>query len=146
MKITGWRAKEILDDIADLAVDNANEAMDEVVRIAKSKCEPGTVYREGGFTSANVSFVPKTGRHKGERVEFETLKRWKGRKPGSLRSTIRRVTMREDGNVRVYAGNFKIYYALYVERGTTKMEKKPFLRPAFMEVKPRMLDIVKNGK
>lgn len=70
---------------------------------------------------------------------------------GKLRNSIRVVRLHGDPklNVRVYAGNRDkggAFYAHMVEFGTVKMTAKPFLRPAFNEVKGRIREIVQNGK
>lgn len=146
MRIENWRGKEVFDEIAEIALQNANDLMDDVVQNAKARCPVGTVTREGRWSSANVSFIPQTGKNKGSRVSFRTDKRWEGRNPGDLRNTIRRVTKNRTGNIRVYAGNFKIYWSYMVERGTAKMSARPFLRPAFHTAKTIAARYIKNGK
>lgn len=117
MRVADWRGKEVFAEIAEQALKNANLLMDDVVEAAKRRCPVGTISRPGGWSTANVSFTPGTGKNKGRLVEF-TGKRWRGREPGDLRNTIRRVTKKGTGNIRVYAGNFKIFWAHMVERGT----------------------------
>lgn len=146
MRIEGWHSKEIFQGIMDQALTNANGVMDDVVMAAKQACPVGTITREGKWASGNVSFTPKTGKNKGELVQFTTNRRWMGRAPGDLRSTIRRVNKPNSGNIRVYAGNFKIYWAFMVERGTAKMAARPFLRSAFHAKKQEILGRIKNGK
>lgn len=124
MKVVGWRAKDVFQGISDQAFANAEIVMDNVVSIARNLCPVGTIsrpQREGG-------------------------KEWTERKPGSLRATIRRVSRKDKNNIRVYAGNKKIFYARFVEYGTVKMRKKPFIRPAFQQVKGKILRGIKNGK
>jgi very-short-patch-repair endonuclease len=111
MRVANWRAKEVLTHIYDQAIQNGEEIMDDVVEDAKRRCPVGDTTVPDGYTSANISFTPKTGRNKGQLVEFGTQRRWKGRFPGQLRGTIRRVTRRDRGNIRIYAGNYKVYYA-----------------------------------
>jgi HK97 gp10 family phage protein len=146
LRIENWRGKEVFDQIAEQALENANLLMDDVVAAAKSRCPVGTVTREGKWSTANVSFTPQSGKNKGQRVSFTTDKRWMGRNPGDLRNTIRRVTKPRTGNIRVYAGNFKIYWAYMVERGTSKMPAKPFLRPAFQSAKQIASRFIKDGE
>jgi HK97 gp10 family phage protein len=130
-RVANWRDKEVFARIEETAIRNGNEFMDEVVAEAKRRCPIGDETRPGGFTDATVEFTPRTGRNKGKLVKFGTHKRWKGRFPGQLQSTIRRTNKAGASTIRVYAGNFKVYYARFVEKGTVKMRKKPFLRPAF---------------
>lgn len=145
MRLDSWREGEIFNEITETALKNANNVMDDVVKLARSLCPVGTISRPGGWSSANVAFTPKTGENKGKPVSFQTEKRWMGREPGDLRNTIRRVNKRESGNIRVYAGSFKIYWAFMVERGTIKTRPQPFLRPAFQQVQTTALEKIKNG-
>lgn len=117
MRVAKWRAKEVLTEVFDQATDNANQVMDEVAMWARYFCPIGTVTRPGGWSFAHVEFTPRTGKNRGTPVRFDTEKRWKGREPGNLRDTIRRVNKSGAGNVRVYAGSYKIYWAHMVERG-----------------------------
>jgi hypothetical protein len=149
MRIANWRADIVFGSIAEAAMDEQKDIMDGVAAVARQKCPllgEHSKYpipeRPDGFSKAFVSFTPKTGRNKGKLVQFGTDKRWTGRRKGDLRNTIRRVTTeRRPGNVRVYAGNFKIYYAFMVEKGTASTgwggpaKAQPFLRPAFNGVR-----------
>ena len=136
MRVANWHAKEIFTGIMADALQAANDVMDDVVIAAKGKCPVGTVTREGKWSSAKVSFTPKTGANKGKLVSFSTDKRWTGRAPGDLKGTIRRVTKpARPGNIRVYAGSFKIDWAHMVEYGTMKFPAHPFLRPTFNGIK-----------
>ena len=152
MKLKNWKAAKVLDTIAGRAIDNANAIMDEIVFSAKAGCPVDPVtFREGKFGSANISFTPKTGRNKGKLVSFSTDKRWMGRSPGNLRDSIRRVnSYTNSGSVRVYAGDFKIYWALFIERGYHDRAGKfhgpvPFLRRPFNAKKTSMMKKIKFG-
>ena len=145
MKITKWNGSKVFGDIYKRALENGNSFMDQVVKDAKARCPVGTITREGKFAAAHVSFTPKTGRNKGIPVDFGTQFRWYGREPGNLRDTIRRTNIRDSGSIRVYAGNYKIYWAFMVERGTSKSAAQPFLRPAFFAAKARALRAIKKG-
>jgi hypothetical protein len=145
MRIQGWRGREVFAEIAEQALQNANALMDDVVLAARRRCPIGTITREGKFAGANISFTPQTGRNKGRRVQFRTERRWMGRAPGDLQRTIRRVTKPKTGNIRVYAGNFKVYWAYMVERGTAKTAAQPFLRPAFHAAKTVVTRFIQNG-
>jgi len=145
MRLESWREGEVFNEITETALKNANGVMDDVVTLARSMCPVGTISRPGGWSSANVAFTPKTGKNKGTPVSFHTDKQWKGREPGDLRNTIRRVNRKDSGNIRVYAGNFKIYWAFMVERGTVKTRPQPFLRTAFQQVQTTALEKIKNG-
>ena len=146
MRIEGWRSKEVAKEITEQALLNANAVMDDVVEAARQRCPVSPIVREGKWANAIVSFTPGTGRSKGKSVSFAG-KRWTGRSPGDLRNTIRRVNnSRRPGNVRVYAGNAKIYWAHMVERGTSRTPAQPFLRPAFHGIRGQILNRIKNGR
>lgn len=74
--------------------------------------------------------------------------KWSKRESGALKRTIRVVRLKGDPklDVRVYAGNRKggIFYAHFVEYGTSKMPAKPFLRPALQQVRNSLLNILKG--
>lgn len=149
MRVVNWKAEEVFKGIREQAIENANIVMDEVVTAAIMACPIGTITREGSYGGGTwVDFTPKRGKNKGQRVQFFTDKRWQGRKPGDLMRTIRRVNRydRNSGNIRVYAGSRKIYWAFMVERGTVKTKAQPFLRPAFNKVRSKVLDVIKHGK
>jgi hypothetical protein len=147
MRVAGWRAKEVFDEVSDIAFQNADDLMDDVVIAARNRCPVSPIVRAGKWSGSRVvSFTPKTGKNKGTSVGFIAQQTWLGRNPGDLRGTIRRVTRRDRGNIRVYAGNFKIFWAFMVERGTEKTRAQPFLRPAFQQAKSVALLKIKNGR
>lgn len=76
---------------------------------------------------------------------------WTERSPGAMRSTIRvvRKFSNEDmknWNIRVYAGNFKTWWALQMEFGFGgwKGGARPFLRPALHESESKVRDIIEG--
>lgn len=175
MRISNWNGKKVFGDIIEQAMENGRVVMDEVKMSARQKCpvmKPRTYQqgvsftpqrgkragtpvsffsnrktgRSGGFVTAKISFIPKTGKGKGTRVTFSTNKRWTGRYPGQLRDSIRRVDKEGSGNIRVYAGHMKTYYALFVEKGTVKMKAQPFLRPAFNKIRSSVAKRIKEGR
>lgn len=149
MRIGNWKAQGIFEQIVSLAQEQSNYIMDKVVIVAKQKCpilKDLSQERPDGWAHAEVSFTPKTGHNKGTLVKFSTDKRWTGRRQGDLQQTIRRVNNAYNpGNVRVYAGNFKIYYAYMVEKGTIKTPAQPFLRPAFNQIKQTAIADIQRG-
>lgn len=147
MRISKWNGNKVFGDIYVQAMKNGNELMDHVVTAAKARCPVSQITREGKWSGeVTVSFTSGTGRNKGRTVEFRA-KRWMGREPGDLRDTIRRVNLHDktSGNVRVYAGNTKIYWAFMVERGTSKTAAHPFLKPPFLSAKRKALRAIKTG-
>lgn len=155
MRITGLKVKETFDALIDAAVAGENSIMDEHVEISKRLCPVrkgetvGNQYRKeygdkNGRVLRDVLFTPKTGRGKGKVVNF-IASTWTGRIAGSLKDTIRKVEKHDrKGNVRVYAGNNKIFYARFTEYGTSStgwgkgVPKQPFLRPGFQAIKPKV--------
>jgi HK97 gp10 family phage protein len=145
MRVENWRAKGVFNDIAEAALEAANAIMDDHVAAARLMCPVGKVERPDGFISRQVTFIPKTGKNKGKEVSF-TAQTWTGRKPGSLRATIRRVNKHDrPGNIRVYAGNHKVFYARFVEFGTSRTAAKPFLRPSFHAIKNTIIQRIEGG-
>ena len=152
MRVAGWRGKEVEQEFVSLFHNNAESFMESVAEAARSRCPIGTITREGKFSTAHVSFTPKTGKNKGSLVSFDTEHRWMGRNPYDLRNSIRVVIKEGKSNIRVYAGNFKVYWAFMVERGTASTgwgkgtKAQPFLRPAFFIAKAWMLKAIREGK
>lgn len=147
MKITGWRFKEVVENEMDKILANGNLAMLQVIKRAKELCPVGKETIEGKFVERGISFVRKKGKGsqgKGSIAQFQA-KVWTGRYPGQLRDTIRLVRSGRQRNLRVYAGNYKVNYAHMVERGTIHTKKKAFLRPAFNEIKPKLIYMLKTG-
>ena len=143
VRVIGLKIKEVCQQIIDAAMVGANDIMDEGVVEAKRRCPVGTITRADGRVLRDVLFVPKTGRGKGKTVNF-VADTWTGRKPGSLRATIRKVEkFNRPGNLRVYAGNKDVFYARFTEYGTAStgwgkgVPKQPFMRPAFQSIKAK---------
>ena len=154
MRVKNWKAPEIFQGITNQASANALEFMDDVADGARRLCPIGTITREGDFVKATISFTPKTGINKDKLVKFDTDKRWTARAPFDLVRTIRRkhrVTARGN-NIRVYAGNFKIYWAFMVEYGTLSTgwggpaHKKSFMRPPWNAKKRNVVKAIKDGQ
>lgn len=76
---------------------------------------------------------------------------WTERTPGAMRGTIRVVRKfghesMQGWNIRVYAGNWKTWWALQMEYGFGgwKGGAKPFLRPAVHESESKVRDIIEG--
>ena len=156
MRIENWNSKEIFGAYLEKAENGANNVIDEVIGKAKQICRGSfqhdpPIFREGKFSKAHVSFTPKTGKNKGQLVQFDTEKRWTGRFPGQLQNTIRRVNKPGSSSVRAYAGNFKVYYALMVEKtGYTDKNGKfhrpiHFLQAPFHAIKRSIVSKIAKG-
>jgi len=144
MRVANWKAAEIFGQIRKEAITAITEVMDDVVISAKARCPVGEVRRDGSVKEKWLSFTPGRGRGKGQLVSFGA-KQWQGREPGSLRESIRRVTKpSRPGNIRVYAGNFKVWYAHFVEYGTVHAAPHSFMRKSFHEVKNDVIQRVEN--
>ena len=144
MRVANWRGKQVFDGIKMQALAGARAIMDAHVEAAKALCPVGKATRAGGYKRHPVNFRISSGRRKGEQASF-MAKTWMGRKPGSLRDTIRRVENKSrPGNIRVYAGNYNIYYARFVERGTKKMEARRYLEKSFDLIKPRIISTIQS--
>jgi len=142
MRIDGWKGKQVFDNLVNLAMIGANKVMDEHVEAAKRLCPTGKITRSGANVMRDVLFTTKHGKA----VNF-IADTWVERIPGSLKSTIRKVEKYDRaGNIRVYAGNTKVYYARFVEYGTASTgfggpaHAQPFMRPSFQAIKPTVKD------
>ena len=74
---------------------------------------------------------------------------WTERSPGAMKGTIRVVRSHDPekaSSVRVYAGNFKTWWALQMEYGFGgwKGGAKPFMRPALHESESKVRDIIEG--
>jgi HK97 gp10 family phage protein len=141
MRVENWRAKGVFNDLAQAALLGANKVMADHVADAKRRCpvrkgvSEGTRYREDSYINRSVSFTPSTGSNKNKPVSF-VANTWMGRIAGSLKNTIRKVERHDrPGNIRCYAGNTKVFYARFVEYGTSKTKAHPYLRPSFQAIK-----------
>jgi len=122
----------------------ANAVMDDHVADAKRRCpvkkkvggraiSEGTEYRSADPDHVMRDVLFRTKR--GKVVNF-IANTWVGRRAGSLKSTIRKVEKYDRaGNLRCYAGNNKVFYARFVEYGTVKTRKQPYMRPSFQAIK-----------
>lgn len=115
MRVELWNPNRFDQDFENIATSRLLEAAEIVKDKAKSKCPVGTISRP----------MYKTGPYANQP--------YTARDVGSLKKSIRIVRKKTKSgkafskkkNVRVYAGNFIVYYASIVEHYT------PFLRPAF---------------
>lgn len=94
------------------------------------------------------SLVP-TGKN---RPLYKNGKPWTAREAGTLRKSIRVVRLKGDPklDVRVYAGarqsdRLTAYYAHMIEKGTSKMKARPFLRPALNAAKGEIMAVMGYG-
>ena len=149
-RIEGWKGKEVFQALADAAIAGANIVMDKVTEGAKRLCPVGKITRAEGYVMRDVLFIPKKGRGK-ERVVNFIADTWIGRRPGSLKATIRKVEKYDRaGNIRCYAGNSAVYYARFVEYGTASTgwggatKAQPFMRPPFHAIKGKARELIET--
>lgn len=135
MRVEGLRIKEVFQNVADLAIAGANSVMADHAEDARRRAPRGTITRQDGRALRDVAFIPKSGRRNGRIVNF-IADTWTGRIPGSLKASIRKVEkINRPGNIRVYAGNKDVFYARFVEYGTSRTKAQPYLRPSFHAIK-----------
>lgn len=113
MRVANWNPNAMDETFEDVAIDRLIEAAKVVAEKAKANCPVGTksrpIYQRGPYAG----------------------KPWTARDAGALKKTIRVVLKKGKSgkplarkrNVRVYAGNYLVYYARIVEH-----MGKPFLR------------------
>ena len=147
MRVGKWKADEIFMAAKDAALMAIREQAELVAAQTRATVHVDTeTYREPRFSTSlrDISFIPSKGRNKGDTVSFKAQV-WLGRKPGDLKATIRTVEKPDKlGNIRVIAGNFKIYWARFAEYGvpSRNIPQSLFMRNAFDAVKPKVKEAV----
>lgn len=142
MRMERWKAEYVFNSIRARATAALGQKVEEVAAEVRRTVAPKNdqTYRRPRFQSPNpvVSFVVSKGRRKGKQVTYKA-RRWMGRYPGGLKSTIR-VLQKEGrpGNFRLIVGNFKVYWAKFSEYGVPrrKIPRSLFMRSAFSRVAP----------
>lgn len=151
MRLERWRAEHVFDNVRALATAALGEKAEEVAAEVRRTVAPKNdqTYRRPRFQSPTptVSFTVSKGRRKGKQVSYKA-RRWMGRYPGGLKSTIR-VLQKEGGpgNFRVIAGNFKVYWAKFSEYGVPRrgIPRSLFMRSAFSRVAPTIPSHIKKA-
>lgn len=132
MKIEGWNPNKFDDQWEDIIRGKLIECANVVADWARIKCPVGTI----------------------SRPQAKGKPRWTEREPGTLRRSIRtvykktkagKVWRRKRTNIRVYAGHYLAFYALFVEFGVPHASAQPFLRPALYTSIPEMRAIISGG-
>lgn len=128
-RVSNWKPEQFDGEFASAAMDRLRKAAKVIADKARANCPVGTVSRP----------MYKTGPYAGQP--------WTARDAGALKKTIRVVEKKEQAaallenkNIRVYAGNYNVYYAKIVEYAV-----KAFLRPALNASKGEIRDILENG-
>ena len=124
MRVSNWNPQKFDSEFAAASMDRLKAAAEVIAEKARQRVPVGTITRPAG-----------TGKY------------WMEREPGSLKKSIRVVTKTDSNsrNVRVYAGNSKVFYARFVEYGTIKKGARPFLRPALNSSKAEIKSILEKG-
>ncbi len=138
VRVSNWNPQRYDDEIIGASMGRLRKAAEVIknnaVTILRSKIGRGqtTGIRRGAY---------KTGQYAGQP--------WTAREPGSLEKTLRVVEKHDSAaelavfgkerNVRVYAGNYEVYWAKLFEF------YQPYLRPAVNKSKARIREILRNG-
>ena len=122
MRVSNWQPQRFDGEIIGAAMDRLERAAEVVATDARRRAPVGV----------NVP----AGQGK-----------WSGREAGALKKSIRVVRLHGDKrrNIRVYAGSKQVFYARFVEYGTSKMSARPFLRPALNSSKGKIQSILREG-
>lgn len=129
MRVSNWNPQAFDGEFLNASMERLRAAAEVVATKARIRCPVGTISRP----------IYKTGKYAGQP--------WTARDAGALKKTIRVVEKRETGtaimktrNIRVYAGNYLVYYAQIVE-----YNGRQFLRPALNSSKAEIRNILENG-
>ncbi len=130
MRVSNWNPQAYDSEFMNASMDRLRAAAEIVASKARAKCPVGTLNRP----------IYKRGKYAG--------KPWTARDAGALKKTIRVVEKKGEGtgfaqlrNIRVYAGNYLVYYAQVVE-----YNGRAFMRPALNSSKAEIKNILENGK
>jgi hypothetical protein len=137
MKVSNWNPEQYNGMFINASMDRVRKAAHVVRNKARLLVPQGTISRP----------AYKSGKYAG--------KIWTRRHALALMRSIRVVEKNEDGglmyqhrNVRVYAGNYIVFYAKIVEfmlGVKSRYPGKPFLRPALNSAKGEIQNILENG-
>ena len=146
MKVGRWTADKIFMNAKEAALEGVRAKAEEIKDATKATVHESPITRAPRFSDQlqNVSFTPKKGKNKNSLVSFKA-RVWLGRKPGDLKSTVRVVEKPDrKGNIRIMAGNFKIYWARFAEYGvpSRKIPRSMDMRGAFDAVKTTIAEEV----
>jgi hypothetical protein len=127
MRVEGWNPEKYDLELEHVAIERLVEAAEVVATAARASCPVGTVSRP----------IYRRGPYAG--------KPWTARDAGALQKTIRvRQKLSKSGkplkrksNVRVYAGNYLVYYAGIVEHAG-----RAYLRPALWNATGKIKSIL----
>jgi hypothetical protein len=127
MRVEGWNPEQFDLEFENVAIERLVEAAEEVAASARARCPVGTISRP----------MYKRGPYAGQP--------WTARDAGALKKTIRvrqktsksGKPLKRKSNVRVYAGNYLVYYASIVEHAV-----KPFLRVSLINSHSKIKSIL----
>jgi HK97 gp10 family phage protein len=125
MRVSNWNPQQYDGQFIAASMARLVKAAEIVAEKARAKVPVGSISRPAG----------KSGKY------------WTERTPGSLKKSIRVVKKHDSTtrNVRIYAGNKKVFYARLVEFGSIKKGARPFLRPALNGSKAEIKAILEGG-
>ncbi len=117
-----WHDQELVAIVETTARKSLRKGAQAVARAAKARCPVGIETRG----------TAKKGSSAG--------KFWTERTPGSLKKSIRARSSKKKLSAQAIAGNKQVWYARFVEFGTSKTLAQPFMRNALESTFPEVME------
>ena len=143
-----WDLQKYDGEFKKAGMDRLKRAADVIRDMAKANCKVGTIDRP-----ARKHWVNAEG-HFEDASPLSSANIWTAREIGAMKATIRTVELNNPSpgfdtkadNVRIYAGNFKTWWAIQMEygRGGWKGGPRSFMRPALVSAPPRIRSIIEG--
>jgi hypothetical protein len=108
---------------------------------------------DGEFTTASMGRLRKAAEVVADKKGDYPNEPWTAREAGSLLKSVRVTEKKEQygtliaqfKNIRIYVGNYLVWYAAAFEYAASRKRGHAFLRPALNSLKSKIREILENG-